>query len=380
MVPFLCAHIDASPAEDCICVLGTNSEAGSCTESALKHSSSADYQDVPLCHWPSELVASADTRIRIHDAGGEAGAAHNSDAQGAEIAADTQEATLIQSFFTVAEITADTHQSGALIQPSIDIVGTAVMIYAAKSSCHIEEGSAKSLHLPSDPWNIWTSTQNVNCSCQDMQGLLCKAKESTMTMGINWDMVDPAKGSQAGWDIMSSEDSEEIAVSDVRLYVNISNNFGVLWVICHAEMCIHPVEAWWAGMPNASLPTKLDCVTDGVTNVYSEDAQMLNPPYNGLWLPYLLALASPAAHICQYSSWNYLSSPSVCQHSSCSRSRYVSPLQNGAKRGDWSLERHQSGGECDQIQHFICQHQPSNFVCRHQLLNPLRYTDGWRNG
>jgi hypothetical protein len=218
--------------------------------------------------------------LGINSGGGSSYIDSGGDTSGDEFVHSIYGGVTVQPFFTVAEITADTHQSGALIQPSVNIVGTAVMIYAAKSSCRIEEGSAKSLHLPSDPWNIWTSIQNVNCSCQDMQdvqGLLCKAKESTMTMGINWDMVDPAKGSQAGWDIMSSEDSEEIAVSDARLCANISNNFGVLWVICHAEMCIHPVEAWWAGMPNASLPTKLDCVTDGVTNVYSEDARMLSP-------------------------------------------------------------------------------------------------------
>jgi hypothetical protein len=82
-----------------------------------------------------------------------------------------------------------------------------------------------------------------------------------MTMGINWDMVDPAKGSQAGWDIMSSEDSEEITVSDVRLYVNISNNSGVLWIMDLAEICIHPVEAWWVGVSDANTDicgTKLD--------------------------------------------------------------------------------------------------------------------------
>ena len=57
-------------------------EAGSCSESALEYSSSADYQDAPLCHWPSELVTSADTLISVHDTGGEAGGAHKSGAQG----------------------------------------------------------------------------------------------------------------------------------------------------------------------------------------------------------------------------------------------------------------------------------------------------------
>jgi hypothetical protein len=92
-----------------------------------------------------------------------------------------------------------------------------------------------------------------------MQGLLCKAKESNMTMGINWDMVDPAKGSQAGWDIMSSENSEEIAVSDVRLYVNVSNNSGVSWIMDLAEICIHPVEAWWVDVSDANTSATTHC-------------------------------------------------------------------------------------------------------------------------
>ena len=47
--------------------------------------------------------------------------------------------------------------------------------------------------------------------------------ESTVTMRIDWDMVDPAKGLHAGWGVMSSEDSEEIAALDIYLYVLISS-------------------------------------------------------------------------------------------------------------------------------------------------------------
>ena len=86
-----------------------------------------------------------------------------------------------------------------------------------------------------------------------------------MTMRIDWDMVDPAEGSHVGWGVMSAEDYEEIAALDVYLYVIISSSSGISWIMYHAEICMHPVEAWWTGVSDASLPTKLDYATGGVT-------------------------------------------------------------------------------------------------------------------
>ena len=277
-------------------------------EAACPHQPSL-LQMVPTIHAYDKKQPSVQTLISTPDEGG----------------------ALIQPLFTVAGIAADAHQGGALIQPSVNDVGTSVMVYEPYASSMRHEASvaymmalAKSLHLPSSLWYFWSSIQNVctvmNCShavmdrsCQDTQdvhGLLCKAEESTMTMRIYWDMVDPAKGSHARWGVMSSEDSKEIAAPDFHLHVIISSSSGVSWIIYHAEMCIHPVEAWWAGVSDASLPTKLDCATDGVTkrnkvmptpdltpSAYSEDAQMLSPLLvnNGFpicWhLPYLLYMS-----------------------------------------------------------------------------------------
>ena len=63
---------------------------------------------------------------------------------------------------------------------------------------------------------------------------------------------------------MSSEDSKEIAALDVHVHVIISSSSGVSWIMYLAEICIHPVEAWWAGVSDANLPIKLDGATDGV--------------------------------------------------------------------------------------------------------------------
>ena len=96
----------------------------------------------------------------------------------------------------------------------------------------------------------------------------------------------PGEVLHVGWGVMSAEDFEEIAALYVYVYVIISSSSGVLWIMYYAEICMRPVEAWWTGVPDASLPTKLDCATGGVTehsrlmpapdltpSIYSEDAQ-----------------------------------------------------------------------------------------------------------
>ena len=96
-------------------------------------------------------------------------------------------------------------------------------------------------------------------------GYLCRARKSTTTMRIDWDVMDPEEGSHVGWGVISAEDSEEIIALYVYLYVIISSSSGALWIMYYAKNCMGPVEAWWTGVPDAGLLSKLDCATGGVT-------------------------------------------------------------------------------------------------------------------